>query len=745
MKRLLSSRVACLATIVASQCFLFTPPAPAASTVVAWGDNSIGQTTVPAGLTTAVAVSAGGGHSAVLNADGTVAVFGYAAYGQLDVPVGLANVVGVAAGFDHVLALRNDGTVVAWGRNHLGQTEVPPGLSNVAQVSANEHYSLALKTDGTVVGWGNNSSGQGNIPAGLNGVIAISAGDFHGLALKSDGTVAGWGLNSYGQSVAPAGLNQVVAIAGGGEHSLALKSDGTVVAWGADYNGQTDVPAGLSSVVAIAAGNGHNLALKADGTVVAWGWNTAGQTTLPAGLANVHAVSAGYVFSLAIVGDANNPAPIITCPSNVVLACTNCSTDPDVTGKPTATDNGPVTVSYSDSVNGDCPKVVTRTWTATDVGGKSSSCVQTITCQSNADQPPTITCPPNVFLACDSCDTAPENTGRATATGDGRVTISYRDSIHGECPKVVTRTWTASDESGKSATCVQTITCLPPSVVTSSSGCLFDRDPTTPNQDFRLLFTPDPRNIPCFRLTASNPGQFVYNIFRTGTPGEEVTFHVTLPYPFVTQGATPFHAFDSVSVLNSDEAQCLVPGNTFFANPGEIDLASYGSEPTTTVDVRLTIPASGFVFLAIHLDYGLKGHSGFTKNMNDDAVDCATGGHLLIPNHGSYAFSVSGAQNGTATIENLNIFKRNPGVAGLVRTTNSTDPVPGTTVKLISPRGVLLRSTVTDEDGFYLMIYKHTGKAATYHVSITTPLGDTQTEAVILKANGFVQVDFSVP
>ena len=66
-----------------------------------------------------------------LLADGTVVVWGDNTYGQTNVPAGLSNVVAIAAGFYHCLALRNDGTVTAWGNNTYGQTNVPAGLANV--------------------------------------------------------------------------------------------------------------------------------------------------------------------------------------------------------------------------------------------------------------------------------------------------------------------------------------------------------------------------------------------------------------------------------------------------------------------------------------------------------------------------------------------------------------------------------------------------------------------------------------
>jgi len=54
----------------------------------------------------------------------------------------------------------------------------------------------------------------------------------------------------------------------------------------------------------------------------------------------------------------------------------------------------------------------------------------------------------------------------------------------------------------------------------------------------------------------------------------------------------------------------------------------------------------------------------------------------------------------------------------------------------------------TDEDGVYLLVYKHTGKAATFTVKMTPPLPyaqTTQSQSVTLKSNGYVVVNFTVP
>jgi hypothetical protein len=80
----------------------------------------------------------------------------------------------------------------------------------------------------------------------------------------------------------------------------------------------------------------------------------------------------------------DNIAPTITyCPPDYVPT-TCCSDNPNITGRATATDNcgGEVTIRYTDvvSATGVCPKVITRTWIATDCAGNTSSCTQKIYC-----------------------------------------------------------------------------------------------------------------------------------------------------------------------------------------------------------------------------------------------------------------------------------------------------------------------------------------------------------------------------
>ncbi|WFE39282.1 RCC1 domain-containing protein [Micromonospora sp. WMMD998] len=302
-------------------------------------------------LSGVIATAAGFGYSLALRSDGTVVAWGDNEIGQL----------GDGTTTDRLTPVR----VCA-----VGQTAPCTGfLDRVVAIAAdaNSFHSLALLRDGTVVTWGANDWGQlGNGRDGigahqstpvrvcavgetapcdsfLSGVRTIAGGGFHSMALLRDGRLVTWGMNSDGElgdgtldnrstpvrvcavdETAPCGsfLSGVRTIAGGGFHSVAVVGNAAAVAWG--YNGVGELGDGttanrstpvrvcavgevapcdrfLSAVRSVTAGGFHTMALLGSGAVVSWGLNYSGE-----------------------LGDGtrvNRPTPVRVCAAGQVAPC----------------------------------------------------------------------------------------------------------------------------------------------------------------------------------------------------------------------------------------------------------------------------------------------------------------------------------------------------------------------------------------------------------------------------------------
>ncbi len=152
-------------------------------------------------------------------------------------------------------------------------------------------------------------------------------------------------------------------------------------------------------------------------------------------------------------------APLISCPGDVNAIC-DISTDPATTGTATAVDNcdGEPVITYADVlIEGNCPIILNRTWTATDDCGNTATCIQTIEVTDNT--PPQIVCA--VAISPIECG-AVLNFGVPVVTDecDPLVDVTFiTDSIAGACGQeyTLTRTWTAVDGCGNTATCSSTI------------------------------------------------------------------------------------------------------------------------------------------------------------------------------------------------------------------------------------------------------------------------------------------------
>ncbi len=281
------------------------------------GANDIGDDEVPAAAGTvdlgagrsAIAVSAGEGHTCALLDDHRLRCWGFGGNGRL--------------GYGTTQDVGDDETPAA-----VTPVDVGPGRA-VAAVSSGGAHTCALLDDGTVRCWGYAAAGQlgyGNdtdlhAPAGAidlgagRTAVAITAGVSHSCALLDNGAVRCWGYALFGQlgygnattigdtetpgSVEPVDLGagrSATAISAGSQHTCALLDDAKVRCWGYGGNGQlgyantlsvgddetpgsvgpVDVGAGRTAT-SISAGRQHTCATLDDASVRCWGGGTFGQ------------------------------------------------------------------------------------------------------------------------------------------------------------------------------------------------------------------------------------------------------------------------------------------------------------------------------------------------------------------------------------------------------------------------------------------------------------------------------------
>ncbi len=172
--------------------------------------------------------------------------------------------------------------------------------------------------------------------------------------------------------------------------------------------------------------------------------------------------TASCSFTVTVI---DNQAPVITCPSNVTAntapgLCTAVVTY----GAISATDNctAPSITLVSGLPSGSTFPlgVSTIVYRAMDGVGNSSTCSFTVTVLDI--QPPTITCPANLSFQCSSL-VPPFNIATVTAADNcGSPTVTWVSDVitNQTCVNryTLTRTYRATDASGNSTSCAQTIT-----------------------------------------------------------------------------------------------------------------------------------------------------------------------------------------------------------------------------------------------------------------------------------------------
>jgi alpha-tubulin suppressor-like RCC1 family protein len=386
-------------------------------------------------------IAAGGSSSLALLASGSVTAWGDNTYGETNVPANATNVIALAAGAYHVLAVTMGGTVIGWGANFSDDLNIPASATNAVAVAAGDTHSLALKSDGTVVAWGDGSNGKTTVPASATNVIAISAGANHSLALRLDGTVLAWGLNSSSQCHIAKNVTNIVGIAAGGDYSLALKSDGTVLAWGNNTFGQLNIPASATNVVALAAGQRYGLARRADGTAVGLGTSAPG--LLPS-LTNLTAVAVGTSHNLVLKADGTVLDSANTVPANLNAfgVTTNGTVNPNMPGT--------YQLNYA---------------TATNEFGASASVTRTVVVVDTLPPSLTLVGANLMSLVTGGSFVDPGATANDVCAGNLTGSILVSGSVNTAVPGTYTLLYAVSDPSGNVATTNRTVWVTPSELV----------------------------------------------------------------------------------------------------------------------------------------------------------------------------------------------------------------------------------------------------------------------------------------
>jgi hypothetical protein len=182
-------------------------------------------------------------------------------------------------------------------------------------------------------------------------------------------------------------------------------------------------------------------------------------------------------------------------PADVSGSCTQ-SSDPSVTGRPTASDActtvAAADITFSDDVSNDgCTKVIVRTWTIRDTCGNINVRDQRLT-YTDGKKPSFTNFPPTKTVNCDE-GTTPEFTGAPTGTDDCTLnpSVDFDDSNNGNgCTGGITRTWTVTDACGNTFSQPQTI------LITDTIKPAFDFFPENTNIECGSDKTPATQGVP---------------------------------------------------------------------------------------------------------------------------------------------------------------------------------------------------------------------------------------------------------
>ena len=360
------------------------------SNMACWGE-AIGKSpvavTLPAGVTSFSALAGGRFHSCGIGNNGRAYCWGQNWYGQLGdgtttnsltpvavtLPAGVTSFTAVSAGGMHSCGFGNNGRAYCWGQNYQGElgdgtmtqrntptpVTLPTGVTSFSAFTAGLHHNCAIGNNGLAYCWGYNWRGRlGDgtmtprttptlvaLPSGITSFTSVSAGYDHTCGIGNNGRAYCWGSNLSGQLgdgtttdswiptlvTLPEGVTSFSAVGGNmlSFHTCGIGNNGRVYCWGRNDGSQlgdgtmtqrntptpVTLPTGVTSFTALSGDWYHTCAIGNNGRAYCWGINWMGQlgdgtttnsltpvaVTLPAGVTGFTSVSTASAFTCALV------------------------------------------------------------------------------------------------------------------------------------------------------------------------------------------------------------------------------------------------------------------------------------------------------------------------------------------------------------------------------------------------------------------------------------------------------------
>lgn len=321
---------------------------------------------VPPGSGTVKSVSVGASHYCAVKTDDTVRCWGDDTYGQTTVPATLGTVKSVAVTTRFSCAVETNGAITCWGDDTYGQISSKPGGTNhvslIGTVTTAD-YMCSIKTDNTFkcFGYGGHLIDGIFTPSLPSNSVTKGLGlnNFNVCSIESDDTVKCWGDNSQDFNNIPAGLGAVKFITPINPITVcAIKADDTVQCWGGRYNstwGTYDddagpVPASLGPVIALSRSQLNVCVIKktsgggGGGPTYTGTWNS---TAWGACSATAPSWSIGAWSACA----SGTQTRTVTCPSN---SGTQTRTNSCSTGNPADCDPATTPTTSQSCTNSSC-------------------------------------------------------------------------------------------------------------------------------------------------------------------------------------------------------------------------------------------------------------------------------------------------------------------------------------------------------------------------------------------------------